>query len=67
MSPEPREETVTDFDSVDFFRGDELIDDPYPYFDHLRQECPVQREPHYGVMMVTGYTDAVSVYTDPET
>ena len=67
MSPEPGGETVTDFDSVDFFRGDELIDDPYPYFDHLRQRCPVQREPYHGVMMVTGYTEAVSVYTDPET
>ena len=27
---------MTDFDNIDFFRGDELIADPYPYFDHLR-------------------------------
>ncbi len=58
---------MTDLDSVDFFRGDELTVDPYPYFEHLRQKCPVQREPHHGVVMVTGYREAVSVYTDPET
>jgi cytochrome P450 family 150 subfamily A5 len=56
-----------DFDSIDFFRGDELIADPYPYFDHLRNRCPVTREPHHGVVMVTGYDEAVSVYTDTET
>jgi cytochrome P450 len=58
---------VSDLDSVDFFRGDELIPDPYPYFDRLRSTCPVQREPHHGVVMVTGYKEAVSVYTDPAT
>jgi cytochrome P450 len=58
---------MSDFDSIDFFRGDELIVNPYPYFDHLREEAPVQREPHHGVVMVTGYTEAVSVYNDNET
>ena len=58
---------MTDLEGVDFFRGDELIVDPYPYFDYLRERCPVQREPHHGVMMVTGYEEAVSVYTDPQT
>jgi cytochrome P450 len=58
---------MSDLDSIDFFRGDELIVDPYPYFDHLREEAPVQREPHHGVVMVTGYTEAVSVYNDNET
>ena len=36
---------MTDFDTVDFFRGDELVVDPYPYFDYLRSQCPVQRNP----------------------
>ena len=53
-----------EFDSIDFFRGNELVVDPYPYFDHLRQTCPVQREPHHDVVMVTGYEEAVSVYTN---
>jgi cytochrome P450 len=46
---------VTDFEAMDFFRGDELVTDPYPYFDALREQCPVRREPHHGVVMVTGY------------
>jgi cytochrome P450 family 150 subfamily A5 len=56
-----------DLDVLDFFRGDELIVDPYPYFDHLRSKCPVVREPHHGVVMVTGYEEAVSVYTNVDT
>jgi cytochrome P450 family 150 subfamily A5 len=57
---------VTDYDAIDFFRGDELIADPYPYFDWLRSQCPVQREPNYGVMMVTGYDEAIAVYNDTD-
>jgi cytochrome P450 family 150 subfamily A5 len=58
---------VPEYDDIDFFRGDELIADPYPYFDHLRSGCPVQREPKHGVVMVTGYDEAVSVYTNTST
>jgi cytochrome P450 len=61
----PLEETrMTDFDSIDFFRGKELTADPYPYFDHLREQCPVLREPHHDVVMVTGYDEAVAIYGD---
>jgi cytochrome P450 len=56
-----------DFESVDFFRGDELIPDPYPYFDHLRDGCPVARESHHDVVMVTGYDEACAIYSDSET
>lgn len=55
---------MTDFDSIDFFRGKELTPDPYPYFDHLREQCPVVREPHHDVVMVTGYDEAVAIYGD---
>ena len=58
---------MTDFDSVDFFRDAAVFQDPYPYLDHLRARCPVQREPHHDVVMVTGYDEAVSVYSDPAT
>lgn len=58
---------MRDPDSFDFFRGHELIADPYPYFDDLRAEAPVRREPHQGVYMVTGYREAVEVYTHPDT
>jgi cytochrome P450 len=58
---------MTDFDSIDFFRGNEMVDDPYPYFDWLRRQCPVHREPQHGVYMVTGYEEACAVYNDTDT
>ena len=52
------------YDEIDFFRSDEVVADPYPYFEHLRKQCPVLRETHHDVMMVTGYDEAVAVYND---
>jgi cytochrome P450 len=60
-------DTGIDYDAVDFFRGQELVPDPYPYFDWLRGQCPVRRESHHGVYMVTGYAEACAVYTDTDT
>ena len=53
-----------DFDSVDYFTDQSLIPDPHPYFDHLRSKCPVSREPHHGVIAVTGWDEANAVYRD---
>jgi cytochrome P450 family 150 subfamily A5 len=55
------------FGSIDYFTDASLVDDPYPYFDYLRAQGPVVREPHHGVMMVTGYEEAVAVYRDAAT
>jgi hypothetical protein len=46
----------SDLDSRDFFTDPSLVADPYPYYDELRQ-CPVQREPHHGVVVVSGYDE----------
>ena len=53
-----------DFESVDYFTDGSVVADPYPYFDYLRAQSPVLREPHRGVVMVTGYDEAVAVYRD---
>jgi cytochrome P450 len=58
---------VKDLDAIDFFRDEHLVADPYPYFEALRGQCPVRREPHHDVMMVTGYDEALEVYNDPAT
>jgi cytochrome P450 len=58
---------MSDFDAIDFFRDEDLIPDPYPFFDHLRQECPVRRESHHGVYLVTGYDEACAIYSDADT
>ena len=55
---------MNDFDAVDFFRDESLVADPYPYFDALRERCPVWRETHHDVVMVTGYAEALEVYHD---
>src|SRR5712672_3313040 len=46
---------TTDYDSVDYFTDPSLVPDPHLYFDHLRSKCPVVREPHHGVIAVTGW------------
>jgi len=56
-----------DLTSVDFFRDGRLTDDPYRFYEALRSKCPVSREDHYGVTMVTGWQEAVDVYNDEET
>ena len=60
-------DATIDNDALDFFRGSETVADPYPYFDWLRAQCPVHREPLHGVYMVTGYEEAFAVYADPDT
>jgi len=51
-------------DELDYFTSKSLVADPYPYFDHLRGECPVRREPHHGVVMVTGYEESAAILAD---
>ena len=58
---------MNDVDALNFFRDDGLVADPYPYFDALRGRCPVRREPHHDVVMVTGYDEAVQVFHDAAT
>ena len=56
---------VHEFEAHDFFRSDRFIENPYGYFDYLRDQAPVVREPHQGIIMVTGYNEALEVYNDP--
>lgn len=58
---------MVDYDSVDFFTDASLIEDPYPYFDHLRSQCPVLPTANHGVVAVSGYDEASKVYLDTET
>lgn len=58
---------VNDFQNVDYFLSGELVADPNPYFDALRAQCPVLREKHHDVVMVTGYEEALEVYNSPRT
>ncbi|KUH95942.1 cytochrome P450 [Mycobacterium sp. IS-1556] len=50
-------------ENLDFFTDKSLVDDPYGYYDAIRQ-CPVWREPAHGVVMVSGYDEAVAAQVD---
>ncbi|HEX4127941.1 MAG TPA: cytochrome P450 [Acidimicrobiales bacterium] len=58
---------MTDWETIDFFSDESLNEDPYPYFDHLRSQCPVLPTDNLGVVAVSGYEEAMEIYLDPET
>jgi cytochrome P450 len=58
---------MSNYESVDFFTDESLLEDPYPYFEHLRSKCPVVATPHYGVVAVSGYDEATEIYRDHDT
>ncbi len=57
---------MTDYDSVDFFTDESLVEDPYPYFEHLRSKCPVLPTPHHGVVAVSGTTRPSEIYLNTD-
>jgi len=57
---------MADIDERDFFTDSELLVDPYAHMHALRAECPLRREPHHDVVMVTGYDEVVAIYNDTE-
>lgn len=57
---------MTDLADVDYFTNAEIAQDPYAYWDHLREQGPVVREPHYGVVAVTGYQEVQAAFKDVE-
>ena len=56
-----------DLENLDFFSDPSLLEDPYPYFEHLRAKCPVTKIPQHGVVAVSGYDEATEIYRDVET
>ena len=52
-------------ENLDFFTDKSLVDDPYRYYEAIRR-CPVWREPAHGVVMVSGYDEAVAVQRDTD-
>jgi cytochrome P450 len=58
---------VTNYETVDFFTDESLVEDPYPYFEHLRAQCPVAVMPHHGVLAVSGYDEVSEIYRNTDT
>jgi cytochrome P450 len=55
---------MTDLASVDYFSDQAISQDPYGYWDYLRAQGPVFREPSYGVVAVTGYQEVLAAFKD---
>jgi cytochrome P450 len=50
----------------DFFTDPELLQDPTPWYAALRERGPVWREPHRGVVVLSGIEEILKVYADHE-
>jgi cytochrome P450 len=55
---------MSDLADVDYFTDAAIAQDPYAYWDYLRGQGPVFREPHYGVVAVTGYQEVQAAFKD---
>jgi cytochrome P450 len=53
---------MSEFDAVNFYTDQSVVNDPNPYYNYLRSKCPVLREPHFGTVMVTGLEEGLEVY-----
>jgi cytochrome P450 len=56
--------TMSDLAGIDYFTDAEVAQDAYAYWDQLRSQGPVVREPHYGVVAVTGYHEVQAAFKD---
>jgi len=54
-----------DIDRIDY-TDPSLAPDPYRHLDYLAAHCPVYREPHHGVVMVTGHEEVITVLRSPD-
>lgn len=54
-----------DIDGIDY-TDPSLATDPYRHLDYLAANCPVYREPHHGVVLVTGHEEVITVLRSPD-
>ncbi len=57
---------MTDLASVDYFSDQIVAQNPYEYLEYLRGQGPVVREPHHGVVAVTGYAEVMAAFKDTD-
>ena len=58
---------MADYDQHDWFADMSIVDDPYPYYEFLRDKGPVAWLPGHNAVAVTGFEEAVSVFTNSDT
>ena len=55
---------MTELAAVDYFSDEAVTQDPYEFWDYLRSQGPVFREPHQGVVAITGYAEVQAAFKD---
>ncbi|WP_077087014.1 cytochrome P450 [Mycobacterium rhizamassiliense] len=56
---------MTELADIDYFTNSDIAQNPYAYWEQLRSsQGPVAREPHYGVVAVTGYQEVQAAFKD---
>src|SRR6476469_7763470 len=58
--------TMNSLAEADYFTDPAITQHPYDYWDELRRQGPVVREPHHGVIAVTGYQEVQAAFKDVE-
>src|SRR6476646_11023914 len=61
-----RASDMTQLAEIDYFTDADVTQDPYAYWEFLRRQGPVVREPHHGVVAVTGYQEVQAAFKDVE-
>jgi cytochrome P450 family 150 subfamily A5 len=56
----------TDFADVDLFRDPDLPQNPYDFYDWVREQGPVWYYPRWDVWLITGHDEAIAVYHDQD-
>jgi cytochrome P450 len=57
---------MTALAEIDYFSDPAVAQDPYTYLEYLRSQGPVAREPHHGVVAVTGYQEVIAAFKDTD-
>ena len=63
----PRSDTAsTDLGTIDYYTEPSILPDPFPYYEFVRGQGPVWREPAHGIHVVTGYDEITEIMRDHE-
>ncbi|MDB5724648.1 MAG: Cytochrome [Novosphingobium sp.] len=55
---------MTDFSQTDIYTDAALVNDPWAYFEYLREQGPITPLPYRNVVAVTGFEEALAIYAD---
>jgi hypothetical protein len=61
-NPQGADAVPQPFEDTDFFLDESLFDDPYPYYEYVREHRgPVWIDPRYDIAVVTGHEEETIV------